>query len=97
VCLPPSKTVLCNSVEIQQLFHKSNITVGINQGGIIAVYVYVCGIPCVCAQGNGIYNYSKLQYNILQRSRICSVGNRPTCSRNGQNMRVVELTAFIFI
>jgi len=63
---------------------------GINHGGIIAVYVYVCGIPRLCAQGNGTYNYSKLQYNILQRSRICSFENRPKYSRNGQNMRAEE-------
>jgi hypothetical protein len=42
----------------------------------------------VCVpRGNGIYNYSELQYNILQRSRICSIGNRPKYSRNDQNMR----------
>jgi hypothetical protein len=64
--------------------------VGINLGGIIALCVYVCGIPRQCAQCNGIYNYSKLQYNILQRSRICCVGNMPKYSRNGQNMRAVD-------
>jgi hypothetical protein len=86
----PQKQYFLTQVEIQQLFNKSNIIVGINHGGIIALWVYVCGIPRLYARGNGIYNYSKLEYNILQRSRICSFGNRPKYSRNGQNMRDKE-------
>jgi hypothetical protein len=90
VYICPPKQYFVIQVEIQQSFKKISIVMGIKHGGIIAMGVYVCGIPHPCAQGNGICNYSKLHYNILQRSRIYCVGNRPIYSRNGQNMKAVE-------
>jgi hypothetical protein len=72
--------------------------VGINHGGIIAVCVYVCGIPRLCALGYGINNYCKFHYNILQRSRICCVGNRPKIFKEWPKYESFrQLTAFIFI
>jgi hypothetical protein len=65
VYICPKPQYFVTQVVIQQLFNKSNIVVGLNHGGIIAVCAYVCWLPRLYAQGNGIYNYSELLYNNL--------------------------------